>query len=122
MRLSFLTIRGAVVYEKIVETLDKDGRVTKRVIAQRKAPPDWRADAWHLERAYAKEFGDRRALIVHQQAEAEEHMAILMEEFGMTREQIQAEIAEMDHQIAARMLARRNKSSKPVELIRGHST
>jgi hypothetical protein len=92
---------GAVLFEKVIETVDKDGRVTKRVIAQRKAPPDWRADAWHLERAYAREFGDRRALIVHQQEEAEEHVTMLMEKYGLTRRQIQDEIEALTREIAA---------------------
>jgi hypothetical protein len=99
---------GAVIYEKTIETVDKDGKVTRRIVEQRKAAPDWRADSWHLERAYPREFGDRRMLLVHQQTEAEEYIGMLMEEFGLTREQIHAELAAMDRKIATRRLARRN--------------
>jgi hypothetical protein len=43
---------GAVVWRKV--TRHKDGA---EVVEERVAPPDWQADAWHLERRYPEEYG-----------------------------------------------------------------
>jgi hypothetical protein len=51
---------GAVVYEK--KTTYPDGRVVREV---RKLPPQWVADAWHLERTDPKRWGRRDRLDVH---------------------------------------------------------
>jgi hypothetical protein len=50
---------GAVTHRKTVETVDKAGQVTRRIIEEHKAPPDWRADAFHLERTRPEEWGRR---------------------------------------------------------------
>jgi hypothetical protein len=48
-----------VTYERTVEKLNKAGEVVARITEVRYQPPDWRADAWHLERRYPKQWGRR---------------------------------------------------------------
>jgi len=45
---------GAVIHEKT--TTFADGR---QVVERTYAPPDWRSDAWYLERAYSDRWGHR---------------------------------------------------------------
>lgn len=103
---------GAALYEKVIETLDEDGRVTKRVSDIRRAPPDWRADAWHLERAYPKEFGDRQVLALKWQQEAEamveEEIQEMAKEFGLDPAQIRQEVEESMRRRAQRRAWHRN--------------
>jgi hypothetical protein len=55
---------GAVVYEKETVTEKADGsKVTVREV--RRLPPQWVADAWHLERTDPKRWGRRDRLDVH---------------------------------------------------------
>ena len=51
---------GTVVYEKI--TSYPDGREVREV---RRTPPEWQADAWHLERSKPEEWGRKDRLDVH---------------------------------------------------------
>ena len=50
---------GTVTYERTVEKLNKAGEVVARITKVQYAAPDWRADAWHLERAYPNQWGRR---------------------------------------------------------------
>jgi hypothetical protein len=60
--------RGDLVLRRtITETVDKDGKVTKRVIEEHRTAPDWRADAWHLERSRPETWGPKAR--VHLDAE-----------------------------------------------------
>jgi hypothetical protein len=55
---------GQVVYEKTTTTARKDGStVTVREV--RYTPPDWTADAWHLERSNPKAWGRRDRIDHH---------------------------------------------------------
>jgi hypothetical protein len=51
-----------VTYERTVEKLNKAGEVVARITEVRYQPPDWRADAWHLERSRPQTWGQRRCL------------------------------------------------------------
>ena len=48
---------GAVLYERVEERVGEDGQVSLRVTVKRYAPPDWRADAWLLERRDPNRWG-----------------------------------------------------------------
>jgi hypothetical protein len=83
--------------------------VTKRVSDIRRAPPDWRADGWHLERAYPKEFGDRQAIALRleQQTAAmiDEEITLLAEEFGISPAEVRREMEVLGRQIDDRRRA-----------------
>jgi hypothetical protein len=53
---------GLITDRKVTETVDANGKVTMRVIEEHRTPPDWRADAFHLERAYPETWGRQTRL------------------------------------------------------------
>ena len=89
---------GATVYERIVKkpdviTTDRHGTVTERrgetTTERRYAPPDWQADAWHLERKTSERWGRKDR--VDLQLTIERAAKQIAEELGMTPEEILAE-------------------------------
>jgi hypothetical protein len=72
---------GAVIYEKV--TTYPDGRtVTERHVA----PPDWRADAFHLERAYQDRW--RKRLSADLQLQIQQVVEEVARETGVSAEDI----------------------------------
>src|SRR5262249_5917449 len=84
---------GAVVHEKT--TTFADGRV---VVERTYAPPDWKADAFVLERRYADRWG--RTLKADLRLEVQQMVAEVAAEFDLTPEALMEEaqrfIAEHD--------------------------
>jgi hypothetical protein len=85
---------GAVLYQKTVEMVDAQGKVTRRVIEERKAPPDWAADAWHLERSRPDDWGRKDRIDLHHFIAAE--VKKISEDCGLSDEEKAALIHDVE--------------------------
>lgn len=85
---------GAVTYRKT--TRYPDGR---DITEERLAPPDWQADAWHLERTRTAEWGRKER--VDMRLTIEQTAQRVAAEMGLTAEEVLAEaqalLQEFDH-------------------------
>jgi hypothetical protein len=75
---------GAVIYRKT--TTMADGRI---ITEERLAPPDWQADAWHLERSKPEDWGRKDRVDIRFQIH--QTAAKVADELGLTVEEVLAE-------------------------------
>lgn len=79
---------GVVIYEKTITTEKPDGsRVTVREV--KTLPPQWTADAWHLERTDPKRWGRRDRVDFHSYREQVHRKAHeLADRFGLDADDV----------------------------------
>ena len=92
---------GAVVHQRTVEKLNAAGEVISRTTEVQHAPPDWRADAFVLERSRPDSWGRRDRVDIHVVEKVAQEVG---DKYGMTAAEVLAEAQTFlkEHAYAAR--------------------